>query len=427
MNKNIYLLLISLVFCISAGAQEFNKFFLNKTLRIDYIFSGNAKQQYISIDELSQLPVWAGRQQHLADLILSGNGEIEMRDLTSKEIIYRNSFSTLFQEWLTMEEAQKVSKSFEGTFLLPYPLNPVEIKILLKDNRGKETAYLKHIVDPNDILIRKRGEKHVTPHKYILQSGTPKDRIDIVILGEGYREEEINLFYDDAFKAYESIFSHEPFSRYKDKFNIIAVNCESEDSGVSIPNKGIWKKTSFSSHFSTFYSERYLTTNHVKEIHNRIAGIPYEHIIILANTDEYGGGGIYNSFTLTTAHHKSFPQVIVHEFGHSFAGLADEYFYDTDIFSNTYPFDREPWEQNITTLVDFESKWKNMLPSNMTIPTAPNPEEAYKIGVYEGGGYSAKGIYRPAFNCRMRTNNAEKFCPVCERAIERIIKFYTDK
>ena len=221
--------------------------------------------------------------------------------------------------------------------------------------------------------------------------------------------------------------SYEPFKSFKNKFNFIAVASESKDSGVSTPGKGIWKNTIFNSHFNTFYSDRYLTTRQVKAIHNVIADIPYEHIIILANTKKYGGGGIYNSFTLTTAHHESFLPVVVHEFGHSFAGLADEYFYEQDVFSDTYPFDVEPWEQNITTLVNFEEKWKDMLPDNIPIPTAPNSKEPYKIGVYEGGGYSAKGIYRPAFNCRMRTNNATTFCPVCQRAIKRMIKFYTDK
>lgn len=427
MRKNIILIFIFTNLCISIHAQEFNKFFTDKTLRIDYTFSGNARQQSISIDELSQLPLWAGRRHHLSESILNGNGEIEIKDLSTQTIIYRNTFSTLFQEWLTMEEAQKVSRSFENTFLLPYPLNPVEINILLKDNHQKVITSLKHTVDPNDILIRKKGNNSVTPHKYLFRSGNSENCIDLVILGEGYAKEEINQFYTDAAKAYESIFTHEPFLRYRDKFNVIAVFCESSDSGVSIPQKGVWKKTIFSSHFSTFYSERYLTTKNVKAIHNMIAGIPYEHIIILANTEEYGGGGIYNSFTLTSAHHKSFPQVIAHEFGHSFAGLADEYFYDEDIFSDTYPFDIEPWEQNITTLVDFESKWKDMLPGDASIPTTPNPKESYKIGIYEGGGYSAKGIYRPAFNCRMRTNNAKRFCPVCQRAIERVIKFYTNK
>lgn len=159
-----------------------------------------------------------------------------------------------------------------------------------------------------------------------------------------------------------------------------------------------------------------------------MAGIPYEHLIILANTDTYGGGGIYNSYTLTTAHHKQFRPVVVHEFGHSFGGLADEYFYD-DQYTEMYPSDTEPWEPNITTLVDFSSKWKDMLPSHTKIPTPPtkDPEKIYtEIGVYEGGGYSSKGVYRPAMECRMKINEAPAFCPVCQRALQRLIEFYTE-
>lgn len=162
----------------------------------------------------------------------------------------------------------------------------------------------------------------------------------------------------------------------------------------------------------------------MKAIHNALAGIPYEHIIILANTDVYGGGGIYNSYTLTTAHHAMFKPVVVHEFGHSFAGLADEYFYEDDVMTDTYPLDVEPWEQNISTRVNFASKWEDMLAPNTPVPTPATQHQSYPVGVYEGGGYSAKGIYRPAFNCRMKTNEYPEFCPVCRRAIQRIIEFY---
>lgn len=188
------------------------------------------------------------------------------------------------------------------------------------------------------------------------------------------------------------------------------------------------EKTAVSSHFDTFYSDRYLTTRSVKAIHNWLAGIPYEHIIILANTDTYGGGGIYNSYTLTTAHHSMFRPVVVHEFGHSFGGLADEYAYD-EAPSPLYPYDIEPWEPNITTLVHFEDKWKDMLEQGTPVPTKPQADEKLiytKVGVYEGAGYTKKGIYRPTTECRMRINEAPVFCPVCQRSLERTIRFYTE-
>lgn len=408
---------IYLIFCflsvISLHAQSYDEYFTNKSLRVDYIFSGNALSQSIYLDGLSQLPTWAGRKHHLSELPLKGNGQIVVRDVESQQIIYKTSFSSLFQEWLSIDEAQTVSKAFENTFLLPFPLRPVEVEVTLLNMRQEIMASMKHLVDPNDILIHKRGKTHITPHTYLLKNGNEEDCIDVAILAEGYTMDEMNIFHQDAQIACEALFDHEPFKSMKKHFNIIAVESPSADSGVSIPGKGVWKNTAFGSHFDTFYSARYLTTGQVKSIHNALAGIPYEYIIILANTEEYGGGGIYNSYTLTTAHHPMFRPVVVHEFGHSFGGLADEYFYENDTMTDTYPLDIEPWEQNITTRVDFQSKWSDMM-------------DKHSVGLFEGGGYSAKGIYRPADYCRMRTNDYPGFCPVCQRSLKRLIQFYTN-
>ena len=423
--RKIGLLLISLCMAMTAFAQNFNDYFADKTLRLDYIFTGNAAKQEICVDEICSLPSWAGRKHHLAELPIEGNGQLVVKDLQSGQIIYKTSFSSLFQEWLETDEAQQTVKGFENTFLIPYPLRPTEVEITLFDMQRNVQASLKHVINPEDILIHRKGLSHITPHKYLLQSGSAEQCIDVAILAEGYTPDEMETFYQDAAIACESLFAHEPFKSMKSCFNIVAVASPSQDSGVSIPRLGEWKHTAFSSHFSTFYSDRYLTTSRVKSIHDALAGIPYEHIIILANTEEYGGGGIYNSYTLTTAHHPQFRPVVVHEFGHSFAGLGDEYFYDDDVMSGMYPLDIEPWEQNLTTRVDFASKWEDMLAPNTPIPTPTDKSKHYPVGVYEGGGYSSKGVYRPADDCRMRTNSYPTFCPVCQRAIKRMIDFYT--
>lgn len=425
MKKHI-LFLLCLIAVSSTRAQVFADHFADKTLRVDYIFNGNASGQAICLNGLSALPTWAGRKHHLAELPLQGNGQIIMRNAASGKTIYTTSFSSLFQEWLETDEARNVTKGFENTFLLPYPLQPVEIEITLLDPRRNVRASMKHIVHPNDVLIEQKGNSHITPHKYLLHNDSPEKCIDVAILAEGYTLQEMQTFYEDADIACKSIFDHEPFKSMKKRFNVVAVASPSTDSGVSVPRLNEWKHTAFGSHFSTFYSDRYLTTSRVKAIHDALAGIPYEHIIILANTEEYGGGGIYNSYTLTTAHHPMFRPVVVHEFGHSFGGLADEYFYDNDVMTDTYPLDIEPWEQNISTQVDFAAKWKDMLSENTPVPTPAEVSENYPIGVYEGGGYSAKGIFRPAENCRMRTNEYPAFCPVCQRALRRIIEFYTE-
>ena len=339
--------------------------------------------------------------------------------------IYSHSFSSLFQEWLDTDEANSSTKGFENTFLVPFPLRPVEIETILFDARGEVATRYLHTVDPADILIHEKGTGEILPYKYIWKGGDVEACIDIAILAEGYTVEEMERFYQDAEIAAESLFNHEPFGSMKERFNIVAVASLSIDSGVSVPRLGEWRRTAFGSHFSTFYSDRYLTTSDVRSIHDALSGIAYEHIIILANTDEYGGGGIYNAFTLTTAHHKDFRPVVVHEFGHSFGGLADEYFYENDTMTDTCPLDVEPWEQNITTRIDFASKWEDMLAPHTPVPTPVAQSKQYPVGVYEGGGYSTKGVYRPADYCRMRVNEWPEFCPVCQRALRRLIDFYT--
>ena len=419
--------LLSLLCASMLVAQTFTDHFVDKTLRVDYLFVGNHRSQSVSVDELSLLPTWAGRRHHLSQLPLKGNGRLYVRDAASGDTLYATSFSSLFQEWLETPEAKSVTKGFENTFLVPFPKNEVDIEVILCDYHQQVRTRFVHRVNPNDILIRQRGHAHVTPHRMLWEGGAPEACIDVVILAEGYTAEEMDTFYADAAVACEALFGHEPFASMKQCFNVVAVASTSVDSGVSIPRLNAWKRTAFSSHFSTFYSDRYLTTSRVKAIHDALSGIPYEHIIILANTDEYGGGGIYNSYTLTTAHHPQFRPVVVHEFGHSFGGLADEYFYEVDVMNDVYPLDVEPWEQNITTMIDFASKWEHLLPSSTPVPTPVSEAAKHPVGLYEGGGYSFKGIYRPADNCRMRTNDHPGFCPVCQHALRKLIQFYTEE
>ena len=400
--RQVILVFFMIMSAICLKAQE-------QTLRVDYMFSGTDKSVEISLDEMSRFDGWAGRRTNLTEVPVRGNGQICVTDMQTGDTLYRMSFSTLFQEWQTTEEATMVRKSFENVFLLPMPTTKAKVNVHLYDFFGNIVASLGHIVDPSDILIR-----HLNPqapdHKYLLQSGTPEEKIDVAIVAEGYTAEEMDMFYADAQTAMEAILKHEPFGQYKDRFNFVAVALESQDSGVSVPGEGEWKDTALKAHFNTFYMDRYLTPLRLKNMHDKLCGVPYEHIVILANTDTYGGGGIYNSYTLTTAHHPAFKPVVVHEFGHSFAGLADEYYYDDQYVEYYYP-GTEPWEQNITTLADFESKWKDML-------------EAGEAELLEGAGYQSKGVYRPAKDCRMHTNRPDSFCPVCQRAIARIIEFY---
>lgn len=410
--KKITFAIILLTSLLKVSAQGFEDFFTDQTLRIDYTFSGDAKTQHIAIDQLYVSPHWYGKKRRLTEVPAKGNGQIVVQDHRSGTVIYKNSFSTLFQEWLSYPEASHTKRSFENVFLTPMPRDTVDITISLFNNRLEVTDSFKHMVSPTDILIRHIGNNHITPYEVVQQPNDTTRCIDIAFIAEGYKASEMPVFMDDVHAACDAIFQHEPFKSCKDRFRIVAVKSISKDSGTSIPHKGIWKHTVLNSHFDTFYSDRYLTTLHLSDMHNLLAGIPYEHIIVLVNTDNYGGGGIFNSYNLSMAHHEKFRPVIVHEFGHSFAGLADEYAYENEDIP-MYPHDVEPWEKNITTRVNFASKWQDMIGRDSS------------VGLFEGAGYSTRGIYRPCADCRMRTNEEPEFCPVCQRAIINLIDFYT--
>ncbi|MBR4603042.1 MAG: peptidase M64, partial [Prevotella sp.] len=393
-----------------ASAQVFDDYFEDKTLRIDYIFSGNSSSQAISLDQLNQSPRWYGKRSNLSEVPVEGNGAIIVREHSKENIIYKNSFSTLFQEWQTTDEAKTTIKAFENVFLVPMPKDTVDITVELRNNRREVVASMTHVVNPKDILIRHIGE-HKTPYETMLQAADTTRCINIAFVAEGYTREEMPIYIEDVKKSIDALFSHEPFKNRKEVFNIIAVEPASEESGTSVPRKGIWKRTALGSHFDTFYTERYLTTLHLKRLHDVLAGLPYEHIIVLVNTEVYGGGGILNSYNLSAAHHAKTLPVVVHEFGHSFAGLADEYAYDNEPIP-MYPADIEPWEPNITTLKDFHGKWEQMINKKTPVPTPADKKYADAVGVYEGAGYSLNGVYRPMQDCRMRTNENPTFCPV---------------
>lgn len=443
MTKRITAVCAALLIAVSAMAQDFTK-----TLRLDYIFTGTNNETEISLAKMKSLEGWHGRHVNMDNVLLQGNGQVKLYDSESGKLLYINSFSTLFREWQNSEEATQVRKSFEVVLLVPMPSSKARVTVDLYNDRKEIVATYTHEMDPKDILIQ--PVKCNFPSKYILRSGDSKDCIDIAFVAEGYTAQEADLFYSEAQMAMEQIIGHEPFKSMKDRLNFVAVAAPSQESGVSIPNKGDWRNTALGSHYDTFYSDRYLTTLNIFKLHDALASVPYEHIIILANTDNYGGGGIYGQYMMSSTRHYQSKPVIVHEFGHSFAGLADEYFYD-DQYEQFYFSDIEPWEPNITTLVDFESKWKDMLDTDKIVTKAEQvaQQEAqraqaqkaraegkpvarpdysnikFEVGLYEGAGYLSEGVYRPVPECRMKINEYPEFCPVCKRAIQRYIDWNT--
>ena len=389
-------------------AQHFQEHFKDSTLRIDYIFGGDFRQQSIFLDELSVSPRWFGRRQHLDTLPLKGNGSITVRSRKSDQVIYRHSFSTLFQEWMATAEAKIVSRSFENVFLVPFPRESVIITVELTDFHDQVIASMTHEVDPHDVLIRSLLQR--TPYITLQQAQDTTRCIHIAYVAEGYTQQQMSQYLDDCREAMEALFRHEPFKSMRPRFNIVAVMSESHDADVSQPSDNIWLDTALGSHFDTFYSKRYLTTLHLKRLHDVLAAIPYEHIIILANTEHYGGGGIYNSYNLSYTRGKHFKPVVVHEFGHSFGGLGDEYAYGDD--DPMYFSDIEPWEANLTTHTSYPAKWQDLI-------------DAGKASLVEGGGYLTHGVWRGSEDCRMRTNEYGEFCPVCQQALRKLIDFCT--
>ena len=427
--------------CQSLSAQNFSDWFEDNTLRLDYVFAGDSAQAEIFFEQAFKQKQWAGRRCRLSEMYQRGNGQVRVYEKGTNNVLYCNSFSTLFQEWQATEEATRVRKCFETSYLVPFPKKPVDVCITLTDFHNRVTAELRHPIDPKDILIRPIGENGI-PYKYIWRGGDITSCIDLAFVAEGYTAEQMDKFYNDVQRATDAIFSFEPFTSLKNRFNIVAVASPSADSGPCIPRMGQWKRSAMSTHYDTFYSDRYLMTSEIHRLYDLLSGVPFENIFILVNSPTYGGGGIYNQVTVATTDHSTFREIVVHEFGHGYAGLADEYFYD-DQYTTMYPADTEPWEKNLTTLVDFQSKWADLVPKKTPVPTPPNPkvpnfktaktakelkkinDATQVIGVFEGGGYQSKGVYRPAQECRMKINEVEDFCPVCNRTIRQITDFYT--
>jgi hypothetical protein len=258
----------------------------------------------------------------------------------------------------------------------------------------------------------------------IYGGGDPHTSVDLAFIAEGYTADEMGKFREDVKRMADNLFAEAPFSDYKDRFNIWAVEAISQDSGTDIPGEKIYANTALNSGFYTFDIDRYLTTQDIKDVNDYAATVPHDNIVVLINSSRYGGGGVYNYYTGTTTGHQLSSKVFIHEFGHGFAGLADEYYSSTVAYDEFYPLNVEPWEPNITTLVNFESKWKKMIGKDIPTPTPSDEKFKDVTGLFEGGGYSAKGIYRPELDCRMKSNNTKGYCSVCRNAIKEMIEFY---
>jgi hypothetical protein len=409
---------------INASAQiQFDRYFTDKVLRFDYMLAGNSTKTTVYPVGMKEEVLYGGSKTQLTDPFGYGNLKYELYDITDNMLIYSRGFCTLYQEWQTTAEAKVMERSFYEVATMPFPKNKSKFVLSMRERDGSFRKLYETEIDPADYFIRKERPVNAGVTK-IYYAGDPSTAVDLAFIAEGYKADEMNKFRADVKMMADILFAEPPFSQYKDKFNIWAVEAASADSGTDIPGEKIYANTVLNSSFYTFDLDRYLTTQDIKSVNDYAALVPHDNIIVLINSERYGGGGVYNYYSGTTSGHPLSPKVFIHEFGHGFAGLADEYYSSSVAYEEFYPLNVEPWEPNITTLVNFDSKWKKMIKSGIPVPTPADEKYNNVTGLFEGGGYSARGIYRPEMDCRMKSNSTKGYCSVCSEAVKKMIEFY---
>jgi hypothetical protein len=454
------------------GAAALDSWSDGATLRLDYDHVGTARDEAIALDGLRREGPWPGSRTNLVDPLDLGPYRVEVRDRATQLVLYAQGFASIYGEWETTDEARSVRRSFHESVRFPFPRRPVQVCLLKRspDNAFHELASF--LVDPASQDIRREAIGTRGRIWTIFENGPPESRIDLLILGDGYTAEQLPAFHEDARLLVEVLFSTTPFRERRKDFNVRAIDTPAEDSGVSRPSDGVYRRTALGATYDIFGSERYVLTCDNTALRETAAQAPYEFVEILVNGEKYGGGGIYNLMATSSTRSGSTPYVFVHEFGHHFAALADEYYTSDVAYDTTTPI-VEPWEPNITALLDPSAlKWKDLVDAKTPVPTPWGKDEyekfsagiqmrrralranhapearmdslfqeelawgkpflagqqhAGKVGAFEGAGYRARGLYRSSTDCIMFTRNTERFCPVCSRAIERVIDWRTGR
>jgi hypothetical protein len=389
------------------------------------MLAGNSESTKVYPVSVISEPFWGGSLKNLTDPFNYGNFRYEVFDAATGTLLYSKGFCTLYQEWQTTAEAKRIEKSFHEVATFPFPRNKVRFVLSIRGRDGLFTKLYETAIDPSSyFIINEKPDEAMATRIY--GSGDPHTSLDIAFLAEGYTKEEMGKFRSDVKRLADILFQEAPFDKYRERINIWAVEVPSHESGTDVPGEGIYVNTALNSSYYTFDVDRYLTTQDIRTVNDYAAAAPHDQIVVLINSPRYGGGGVYNYYSAVTSDHKFTPQVFTHEFGHGFAGLADEYYSSEVAYEEFYPLSVEPWEPNITTMVNFESKWKDLIARSVPVPTPNTKKYTGVTGLFEGGGYSAKGIFRPSFDCRMKSNEAESFCEVCQRAVEEMILFYLE-
>jgi hypothetical protein len=404
---------------------NYNAFFTDKRFRFNFFIEGNFNTAIIKSDNIREESTWSGSKKNLIDTFEYGEYFYKIIDLQSKQVIFSRGFSDLFVEWQTTDEAKDTTVRYHDCILFPAPKNSFILEIFKRDTTESFSKLFDTLIDPTSLNILKLPAPE-TRSKNIRFASESSKALDIVFLSEGYTIGQENKFYSDAERFKDYLFSWEPYKQFTEKINFLAVFSPSTNEGVDIPGENIWVSTIVDAHFYTFGIERYLTLPDLCKVYDYLQDYPVDQVCILVNSSKYGGGGIYNFYDMFAAENEHTELLFLHEFGHGFASLGDEYFNSpvayTEFGSNNY----EPYEPNITNLVDFKSKWSDMVLDTIPIPTPDKPEYDNIVGVFEGANYISKGFYRPQRNCAMRSTGIKHFCKVCEKCILEMLKFYTE-
>jgi len=460
------ILWVSLSFLIAATAAA-----APRTMRVDYDHTGGASEERFALDRVVLEPLeWPGNPERPIDDTNLGKYFFEVIDRKTNRILYSRGFASIFGEWETTPEAAERLRTFSESLRFPAPASPVQIVVKKRDKQNAFREVWSTTVDPNGMFVDTAKPPSPGPLLEIEKHGPPARKIDFLILGDGYTAAERGKFEKDARRLTEILFSVPPFKERRSDFNVWALCPPSEESGVSRPSTGIHRRSRVGATYDAFGSERYMLTFENRSFRDVASFAPYEFVEVLANSRTYGGGGIFNLYSTVAADSLWSPYLFLHEFGHHFAGLADEY-YTSDVAYGPAADRVEPWEPNVTALHDPKTlKWKDLVEPGTPLPTPWSkekfevmsrdfqaqrrkireekaPEEqmdalfseekvaetkllgsdphAGKVGAFEGALYEAKGYYRPQNDCIMFTRDDVGFCAVCRRAIETVMDLYT--
>jgi hypothetical protein len=411
----------------AAPAGGFERYFTAKTMRIDLCHTGTAQSETYSLDEVREEPYWAGNPRNLIDTLNLGTEILRVFDLETNEMIYSRGFCSLFDEWKTTDEAiAGFPRTFSESIIIPFPKGRVQVRIDARDRMNVFRPVYDLVVDPSDYHVNTEHRDAAFRVRELIDSGPPANKVDIVVLGDGYNANEMHKLRADADRLIGVLFGVEPFKSRKRDFNVRLVETISAESFVDEPRERAYRDNLLGLSFNAFDIPRYMLTFDNKAVRDAAGNAPYDIVIIIANAKRYGGGGIYNLYSDASVDNEFSGYVFTHEFGHAFAGLGDEYYSSEVAYNDLYPKGMEPWEPNITALLDTTRiKWRDLITPGTPIPTPADSLHAGVVGAFEGAGYSAKGLYRPCLDCIMFSKKLGPFCPVCRRAIERVIDSYT--